>query len=167
MTTPTPSTGRRGSATVDTPSDTTILIVRRFDAPLVRVFQCYTSPDLVRRWWSGDRGITTQADIDLRVGGSWRYVMTANGGFEVAFHGEYREVDPPHRLVHTEVFEGFPDGEALVTVTFDEVDGVTTIRALVEHSCQEHRDMHLQSGMEAGMQEAYDHLEALAGSPAA
>jgi uncharacterized protein YndB with AHSA1/START domain len=151
-----------GTAVVSLPSDTEILITRVFDAPKHLVYRAYTTPDLVRRWWSGDRGEVRSAEIDLRVGGRWRYVMTANGGFEVAFHGEFREVVPNERLVCTEVFEGMPDGEALDTVTFTEVDGRTTLTMLVQHSCAEHRDAHIGSGMEGGMQEAMDHLEQVA-----
>jgi uncharacterized protein YndB with AHSA1/START domain len=89
-------------------------------------------------------------------------VMTANGGFEVAFHGEYREIVPNELVVATEVYEGMPDGAALCTHTFTENDGRTTLSLLVQHSCQEHRDAHINSGMEGGMQEAMDHLEQVA-----
>lgn len=90
--------------------------------------------------------------------------MTANEGFEVAFHGEYREIAPDERLVSTEVFEGMPDGEALDTLTLVENDGRTAITLLVQHSSQEHRDAHVNSGMEGGLQEALDHLEQVAAS---
>ncbi len=104
----------------------------------------------------------TVAEIDLRVGGMWRYVMEAEGGFEVAFHGQYREIVPNERLVSTEVYEGMPDGEALDTLTLAEEDGRTTLTILVEHTSKEHRDAHINSGMEAGMQEAMDLLEQVA-----
>jgi uncharacterized protein YndB with AHSA1/START domain len=104
----------------------------------------------------------TSAEIDLRVGGSWRYVMVAHRGFEVAFHGEYREIVPDERIVCTEVLEGMPDGEALTTMTFTEVDGRTTLTMLVEHTSKEDRDAHINSGMEGGMQEAMDRLEQVA-----
>ena len=152
---------RHGSAVITMPSDTEILITRVFDAPAELVFRALTTPELVKRWWGGDRGVVTIADIDLRVGGGWRYVMTANRGFEVAFHGEYREIDRPHRLVSTDVFEGFPDAAALTTVTLDEIGGTTTMTNLVSHERKEHRDMHIESGMEGGMQAAYDCLEDL------
>ena len=151
-------------AVVTLPEDTQILITREFDAPARLVYRAWTEPELVRRWWSGDRGEVTSAEIDLRVGGTWRYVMTANAGFEVAFHGEYRELVPAERVVSTEVFEGMPDAEALSTVTFTEADGRTTLRILVEHSSQEHRDMHINSGMEEGMQESLAALEEVARS---
>ena len=87
-----------GTAVLTLPSDTEILMVREFDAPRELVFKAYTTPELVRRWWAGKRGNVTVAEIDLRVGGRWRYVMEANEGFEVAFHGEFREIVPNERL---------------------------------------------------------------------
>ncbi len=144
--------------------DTQILITREFDAPARLVYRAWTTPELVRRWWSGDRGEMTSVEIDLRVGGTWRFVMKANAGFEVAFHGEYREIVPAERIVSTEVFEGMPDAEALNTITFTEADGRTTMSILVQHSSQEHRDAHINSGMEGGMQEALDRLEEVARS---
>jgi len=151
-----------GSAVVTLPTDTQILITREFDAPRHLVFKAWTTPELIKRWWAGDRGEVTTAEVDLRVGGTWRYVMTANGGFEVAFHGEYREVVPNERVVSTEVFEAFPDAEAVVTHTFTERDGRTTLTILVQHPNQETRDAHINSGMEVGMNEAMDHLEQVA-----
>jgi len=151
-----------GTATVTLPTDEQILITREFDAPRHLVYKAWTTPELVKRWWSGKRGAMTTAEIDLRVGGRWRYVMEAEGGFEVAFHGEYREIDPDERIVNTEVYEGMPDGEALNTTTFAEADGRTTLTTLVQHTCKEHRDAHINSGMEGGMQESMDLLEQVA-----
>src|SRR6476619_1440456 len=91
-----------GTATVTLPTDTQILIVREFDAPKHLVYRAWTTPELVRRWWSAGRGEVTTCEIDLRVGGAWRYVMLAHGEFEVAFHGEYREIVPDERIVTTE-----------------------------------------------------------------
>jgi uncharacterized protein YndB with AHSA1/START domain len=151
-----------GTAVVTLPADTQILITREFGAPRHLVYRAWTTPELIKRWWSGDRGEVTIADVDLRVGGTWRYVMTANGGFEVAFHGEYREIVPDERIVSTEVFEGMPGAEAVYTVTFTEKDGRATLAMLVQHASQEHRDAHINSGMEGGMQEAMNHLEQVA-----
>jgi len=151
-----------GTAVVTLPADTQILIMREFNAPRHLVFRAWTTPDLIKRWWSGDRGEVTAADVDLRVGGTWRYVMTANGGFEVAFHGEYREIVPDQRIVSTEVYEGMPDAEAVTTLTLTEHGGRTTLTLLVQHASKEDRDMHINSGMEDGMQEAMDHLEQIA-----
>ena len=152
-------------ATVTIPNDEQILITREFDAPRHLVYKAWTTPELVRRWWSGHRGEMTVAEIDLRVGGRWRYVMVANGGFEVAFHGEYREIVPNQRIVNTEVYElpGAADAEgALNTVTFTEVDGRTTLTLLVQAPSREIRDEILSSGMEVGMQEQMELLEQLA-----
>jgi uncharacterized protein YndB with AHSA1/START domain len=151
-----------GTATVTLPTDEQILITREFDAPKHLVYKAWTTPELVERWWSGQRGNVTSIDIDLRVGGTWRYVMVADGGFEVAFHGEYHEIVPNERIVSTEVFEGAPDAAAMNTLTFTEVDGRTTLAILVEHTTKEDRDMHINSGMEGGMQEAMDLLEEVA-----
>src|SRR3989454_7185812 len=83
-----------GTAVVTLPTDTQILITRLFDAPKHLVYKAWTTPELVKRWWSANRGEVTVAEVDLRVGGTWRWVMGTNGGFEVAFHGEYRELIP-------------------------------------------------------------------------
>lgn len=151
-----------GSAVVTLQGDLQILITREFAAPKHLVYRAYTTPELVKRWWSGKRGAVTSAEIDLRVGGRWRYVMVANGGFEVGFHGVYREIVENERIVCTEVYEGMPDGEALDTVTFTEANGRTTLTMLVEHTEKAHRDAHIESGMEGGMQEAMDLLEQVA-----
>lgn len=154
-----------GTAVVTLPTDTQILITREFAAPRHLVWKAWTTPELIRRWWTARRGTMTVADVDLRVGGKWRFVMVADGGFEVGFHGEYREIVPNERLVNTEVYEGMPDAEdaaALNTLTFAEARGRTTVTILVEHQLQEHRDAHIQSGMEDGLQDALDLLEEVA-----
>jgi uncharacterized protein YndB with AHSA1/START domain len=152
------------SAVVTLPTDTKILITREFDAPRHLVYRAYTTPELIKRWWAGERGEVTSAEVDLRPGGTWRYVMIANAGFEVAFHGEYREIVPGERIVTTDVFEGMPDAAAVTTTTFAEKDGRTTLSILVEHSSQQHRDAHINSGMEGGMQESMNKLEQVAHS---
>jgi uncharacterized protein YndB with AHSA1/START domain len=151
-----------GTATVELPTDEQILITREFDAPKHLVYKAWTTPELVKRWWSAKRGEVTVAEIDLRVGGTWRYVMVTDDGFEVAFHGEFREIVPDERIVSTEVYEGVPDAEAVNTLTLTEVQGRTTLTILVQHASQEHRDAHIDSGMEAGMQDAMDLLEQVA-----
>ena len=156
-----PVTSKR-TAVVTLPSDTEILITREFAAPKHLVYRAYTEPELIKRWWSGDRGRVTSVEVDLRVGGTWRYVMVANEGFEVAFHGEFHEVVPDERLVTTEVYEGMPDAQALDTATFTETDGRTLLSILVRHETQANRDAHIESGMEGGLQEAMDHLELVA-----
>ena len=149
----------RHSAVVSLPSDTQILITRELDAPRHLVYQAWTTPELIRQWWSACRGEVTVAEIDLRVGGRWRYAMLAHGDLEVAFHGEFREVIPNERIVRTEIYEPFPSAAALSTETFTETDGRTTLTLLVDHERQEHRDAHVQSGMEDGLQDALDLLE--------
>ena len=166
MTTSDAISNRHGSAVVTLPSDTEILISRQFDAPAELVFEAYTTPELVKRWWGFETSEWLVCEIDLRVGGMWRYVTREEGGFEVAFHGEYRELEAPHRLVSTEVYEGapVPDPDASGTlniVTLDEADGVTTMTVLVQAPSQEVRDAILESGMEGGMQISYDRLEDL------
>jgi uncharacterized protein YndB with AHSA1/START domain len=154
-----------GTATVTLPTDEQILITREFDAPRHLVWKAWTTPELVRRWWHASRGEMTVCEIDLRVGGKWRYAMNAEGFGEVAFHGEYREIVSNERLVSTEVYEGIPDAEEHGTVnvvTLTEANGRTMLTILVEHPTTEGRDMHINSGMEAGMQDAMDLLEEVA-----
>jgi uncharacterized protein YndB with AHSA1/START domain len=148
---------------VSLPTDDQIVITREFDAPKHLVYRAWTTPELVRRWWSGHRGVMTVAEIDLRVGGAWRYAMNAEGGYEVAFHGEFREIVPNERVVSTEIFEGAPgSGAAVNTVTFDERGGRTTVTVVMQLPSKEVRDMIIESGMEGGMQEGMDLLEQVA-----
>jgi uncharacterized protein YndB with AHSA1/START domain len=158
------------AATLTLPTDQQILITREFDAPRHLVYKAYTEPELVRRWWHANRGEVTIAEIDLRVGGKWRSVAVTEDGSEVGFHGEYREIVPNERLVSTEVYEGMPQPEdgpeqgTLNTATFTEVDGRTTLTILVEAPSKEIRDAIIESGMEAGMQDALQLLEGVAQS---
>jgi uncharacterized protein YndB with AHSA1/START domain len=154
-----------GTAKVTLPTDTQILITREFAAPRQLVWKAWTTPELVRRWFHANRGEMTVCEIDLRVGGTWRYVMIAEGGFEVGFHGEYREIVPNERLVSTEAYEGIPDADehaALDILTLEEREGRTLLTVLVEHPTKEGRDAHIESGMEDGMQDAMDLLEQVA-----
>ena len=154
-----------GTAVVTLPTDTQILITREFDAPRHLVYRAWTTPELIKRWWHANRGVVTIADVDLRVGGKWRWVMMTDRGFEVAFHGEYRELIPNERIVYTEVYEGIPNGDddpAVVTLTLTEFAGRTTLTQLVEMSTRAGRDAIINSGMEAGMQDAMDLLEQVA-----
>jgi uncharacterized protein YndB with AHSA1/START domain len=154
-------------AKVALPADEQIMITREFDAPKDLVYRAFTTPELVKRWWAGKRGEVTSVEIDLRVGGSWRYVMVAQGGFEVAFHGEYREIVPNERVVSTEIYEAPEAGDAaatLNTATFTETDGRTLLEILVECPSRMVRDAIIDSGMEGGMQEGMDMLEQVAQS---
>ena len=157
----------KGSAVLTFPAEDQMLISREFDAPRHLVYKATTTPELVSRWWSGQRGKVTHAEIDLRVGGTWRYVMEAHGGMEVAVHGEYLELVPDERGVSTEVYEGAPPeaGHTVNTVTFTELEGDRTrLEVLVQCPSRQVRDMIIESGMEGGMQEAYDLLEEVAAS---
>ena len=151
----------RKKARVTLPADDRILITREFDAPKHLVYRAWTEPGLIERWWGGERGEVTSVEVDLRVGGGWRCVMVLEDGTEAAFRGEYREVVADERIVSTEVYEGASGAQALNTVTFEEREGRTTLRVLVEHASKESRDAHLASGMETGMQEGMDLLEEL------
>src|ERR687897_396147 len=95
-------------AALTLPAEDQILVTREFDAPRHLVYKAWTTPELVARWWTARRGTAREMEIDLRVGGRWRYVMDADNGMEVAFHGTYREIVPGERIVSTEVFEGAP-----------------------------------------------------------
>jgi uncharacterized protein YndB with AHSA1/START domain len=158
------ATTTTGTAKVTLPADDQILITREFNAPKHLVYKAYTTPELVERWYGGDQGGKVHAEIDLRVGGRWRYFMVGDG-WEVGFHGVYRELVEPEKIVYTEVYEGIPDGEeqaAVVTVTFSESDGRTAVTIHILHATPEGRDAHINSGMEPGMQASLDHLERVA-----
>jgi len=147
------------------PTDEQILITREFAAPKHLVYKAWTTPELVKRWWNAKRGEVTIAEIDLRVGGKWRWVMIADGGFEVGFHGEYLALVPDERIVTTEVYEGLPEGVSeeeggtVNTATFAEAAGRTTLTLLIQAANKTSRDAIVDSGMEAGLQDALDLLE--------
>ena len=156
-----------GKAEVTLPTDDQIKVVREFDAPANLVYRAVTEPALVKRWWGAQRGAMTVAEIDLRVGGKWRYVMDASNGQEIGFHGEFREIVPNERIVQTEAYEGIPDPDDSAnvnTMTLVEADGRTTMEVLIQCVNNESRDMQIASGMEEGMQESYDDLEDVAKS---
>ena len=157
-------------AKVTLPADDQILITREFDAPRHLVYRALTTPELVKRWFHANRGVVKSAEIDLRVGGKWRYVSEACSMGEFGFHGEYRELVPYERIVWTEFFEGVPEGVAeedattLNTATLTEEDGRTMLTVLIQAPNKIARDAIIESGMEAGMQDAYDLLEEVARS---
>lgn len=157
-------------AKVTLPADDQILITREFDAPRHLVYEALTTPELVKRWFHANRGVVKSAEIDLRVGGKWRYVGEADSIGEMAFRGEFRELEPDERIVWTEFYEGVPEGVAeedattLNTATLTEKDGRTTLTVLIQATSKMARDAMIDSGMEAGMQDAYDLLEEVASS---
>jgi uncharacterized protein YndB with AHSA1/START domain len=159
-----------GRATLTLPTDEQILITREFDAPRHLVYRAWTTPELVKRWWHANRGEVTVVEIDLRVGGKWRYVMVADDGMEVGFHGEYLEIVPDELIVSTETYEGLPEGvseeegSTVNTATFTEADGRTTVTLLIQATSKISRDAIIDSGMEAGLQDALDLVEQVANS---
>lgn len=112
----------------DAPDNREAVATRVFDAPRALVFEAMTNPEHVKRWYGPRDTQLASCEIDLRVGGRFRYVMAGPGGHEVAFSGVYREVEVPSRIVNTWVFEPMPDKAALETATWDEQDGRTTVR---------------------------------------
>jgi uncharacterized protein YndB with AHSA1/START domain len=154
-----------GSAKLTFPSDTQIVITREFAAPKHLVYRACTEPELVKRWWNAKRGEVTTCEIDLREGGKWRYLMETPDGMEVAFHGEYRAIVPNERVVTTEAFEGAPDPDDNATVNtmvLAEEAGRTTLTVTIDCPNAFVRDAIVESGMEAGLQDAYDLLEEVA-----
>jgi uncharacterized protein YndB with AHSA1/START domain len=140
------------------PSDREIVITRAFDAPRKLVFETLTRPEHVKRWYGPRRFSVVVCEIDLRVGGTWRYVLRDADGSEYGFSGEYREIVPPERLVSTEGYEAMPGHEYLVTLTLDEQDAKTLLRSHLLYQNVADRDGHVQSGMEPGMRETLDRL---------
>ena len=147
---------------VTTPSDYEIRLTRLFDAPPRLVFEAMTKPEHVKQWWGrlGEGYSVPVCEIDLRVGGRWRFVNRHPQG-EAAFHGEYREIDPPNRVVFTEIFEEFPDTVSVVTSELVEENGKTRFTATVRYPSLEVRDMVIKSGMAKGAGISYDRLEDL------
>ncbi len=149
---------------LSTPSDREILVERDFDAPRALVFDAFTRPDLVRRWLLGPDGWTMpMCEIDLRVGGAYRYVWRKEStGAEMGMGGTFREIVPPQKLVITEKFDdAWYPGEAINTTTFEERSGITTVRLVVAYESREARDIASRSGMERGMIAGFDRLEQL------
>lgn len=149
--------------TLTLPSDREIVVTRVFNAPRRLVFEAWTQPEHVKRWFGGCRSMTmTVCEIDLRVGGTWRYVLhDSSSGTNHGFSGEYCEIVPPERLVSTERYEPIVNSDRLNTLTLTEQDGQTTLHVHIQHSSAEQRDGHLQSGMEVGLRETLNRLEEL------
>lgn len=152
-----------GKLEITTPSDREIAMRREFDAPLRLVFDALTKPELLERWLHGPEEWTlVVCEIDLRPGGALRYVWRHQDGREMGMSGAYREVEPPRRIVHTELFdEDWTEGEAVVTTLLEEVDGGTVLTTTVLYTSQSARDGALQSGMERGVEASYLRLDEL------
>jgi uncharacterized protein YndB with AHSA1/START domain len=149
------------------PSDRELVLTRDFDAPRSLVFEAWSKPEHVRRWY-GLRHLTLPVcEMDFREGGQWRFVMRdPKEGVDHGFSGEYREIVRSERIVYTERYERIPGSDHVVTLTLTDRDGKTTLREHILYQAKEHRDGHLISGMEAGMQETFARLdEFLASQP--
>jgi uncharacterized protein YndB with AHSA1/START domain len=146
-------------ASITTPSDREIYIERVFDAPRDRVFAVYTDPQLIPEWW-GPRGGTTIVDtMDVRAGGSWRFLMRGADGTETGFRGTYREVSPPERIVQTFEWEGMPGHVSVETAVFEDLGEQTKVTTTSTFHTTEERDGMLDSGMEGGLNETYERLD--------
>src|SRR5262245_18446665 len=146
--------------TATTPSDREIVLTRLFDAPRHLVFEAMTKPEHVRRWWGilDDQHSVTVCEIDLRIDGAWRFIGRGPKG-EYGFHGVYREIAPPDRVVFTEIFDPFPDVVSVVTSIFTEEAGKTRMTVKCLYPSVEVRDMVLGTGMARGAAISYDRLE--------
>ena len=159
---PVSSVANSDTFNVSTPSDREIRLTRLFDAPRHVVFEVFTNPEHVQRWWGQlGEGYSTTAEGDVRVGGKWRYAARYPKGV-AEFYGVYREITPPERLVFTEIYAPFPDGESVCTVVLTEEKGKTRFTLTAEYDSLATRDMVLQSGMEKGAAISYDRLEEVA-----
>ena len=143
-----------------TPGDREIVMKRVFDAPRARVFDAFTKPELIKRWLLGPDGWSMPiCEVDLRVGGRYHYVWRNDAdASEFGFNGAYREIDEPDRIVHVESMDGNP-GEALVTTTFVERNGSTTVTMTIRHESREVRDMVIETGMAEGVGRSYQRLD--------
>lgn len=154
-------------AVVTTPSDLEIRSERIFDAPRERVFAAWTDAELIPQWW-GLRSTTTVVDeLDVRVGGAWRFVERMEDGSEVGFRGSYREVGPPERLAYSFEWEGMPGHVSVDILTFEDLDGRTRLTARTLFHTIEDRDGMIEAGMEKGMNETFDQLDELLAKDAA
>jgi uncharacterized protein YndB with AHSA1/START domain len=149
------------SLQVTFPSDQEIVVTRVFHAPRQLVFEAWTQPEHVKRWFGAFGNMQVPiCEIDLQVGGQWRYVLRGpNSGSEYGFSGEYREIVPPERLVVTERYEPVPGSDHVNTLTLTETEGKTTLNVHILYQSAEHRNGHLEAGMETGMRVTLDYLD--------
>jgi uncharacterized protein YndB with AHSA1/START domain len=143
------------------PGKTSFTTRRTVDAPRALVFDAFTRPEHLKRWMGPRKLTMVVCDSDFRVGGRYRFVLRAPDGQEAGFSGEFREIVPPERIVRTFVFDPYPEAEAIETLHLEERNGQTIITTTTLHKTVESRDGHLGSGMEAGMTEGYERLDAL------
>ena len=150
--------------TLSLPSDREILMTRKFDAPREIVWDTITDPELIPRWYGFARDETEVKKMDVRPGGKWQYVTRTAGGELIDFHGTYREVVAPEKLVYSFLFGDMPEGDGFVEITLVEKDGVTELRDRGVFSSKEERDAIIASGMESGARETYERLAELIAS---
>jgi uncharacterized protein YndB with AHSA1/START domain len=154
--------GKTSSAlTVSLPSDTEILLTRVFDAPRSLVFEAHSKAEHLRRWWGPRQYEMPVCEVDFRPGGAWRMVHRGEDGTEHGFRGEFREIEPPERIVWTFEYEGAPGHIAVETMTLTEHAGQTTLTSRAVYGSKEERDAMLESGMESGAAESMDRLAEL------
>jgi uncharacterized protein YndB with AHSA1/START domain len=149
----------RNKLSVTTPSDREIMMTRVFDAPRDLVFEAHSSAEHMKNWWGPRKYEVVSAEVDFRPGGKWRIVHRGPDGEEYGFHGEFREIVRPERIVWTFEFEGAPGQVAIETLTLEEHDGKTTLTASSIAGSREERDAVLESGMVEGAIETYERLE--------
>lgn len=161
-------TDRKGSAKFSVVSDTAYEVVRQFDAPADLIFRAHMEPELVKRWWGFPTSQWQECVVEPHVGGRWRFSVK-EGDMDVSFHGRFKEIVRPSRIVQTEIFEGMPgvtpdteEGGTLNTAVITEQDGVTTLHVHVECYSPEILKAIFDSGMEGGAQVSYDRMEELA-----
>lgn len=147
--------------TLSLPSDREILMTRKFDAPREIVWDTITDPELIPQWFGFARDATEVKMMDVRPGGKWRYITRTSGGEVVDFHGTYKEVVAPEKLVYSFLFGDMPEGDGFVEITLVEKDGVTELRDRGVFSSKEERDAVIASGMESGARETYERLAEL------
>jgi uncharacterized protein YndB with AHSA1/START domain len=146
-----------GTLKVTTPSDREVVLTRVFDAPRHLVFDALTKPEILKRWFGPHGWNLTVCEVDFRVGGAWRFVLEGPDGRSMGMRGEYLEIVPGERTVHTESFDEYP-GNSVVTTVLTEHDGKTTLTGTVLYESREVRDAVVESGMEHGAAETYDRL---------
>jgi uncharacterized protein YndB with AHSA1/START domain len=157
----------KNPTTVERKSDRELVVTRTFNGPARIIFDAWTKPELLKRWWAPrSLGVTLfSCEADLRVGGRYRYVFGREASQSMAFSGVYKEFVPSSRLVATQLFEPMPSaGEAIVTATFEEKDGKTRLVVQQLYASKESLDGAIASGMEKGMRETYEQLETLVSS---
>ncbi len=144
------------------PADEPVIITRRFfKASPVLLFKAWTTPEHMKQWLGPREYEMVSCEVDLRVGGGYRYVHRGPDGTDYGFHGKYLEIDAPHRMVCTFIFEMFPQAEVIDTLTLEEQAGGTLVTTHSRHPSLEARNGHLQAGMERGMSEGYERLDSL------